>query len=66
MIGPRIDTFGQHAKGSLVGQKTVDDLRNELITPDIAYLRIVELGSAHGWKSAAVRGFVLELAKRVR
>jgi len=56
----------QHAHGSLIAQKDVDGLRNERCTPDMAYLHLVELATTWGWKSAAVRGYLVELAKRVR
>lgn len=66
MTSAPIGTFGQHATGSLTAQKIVHELRTERATTDTAYLRLIELAAEYGWKSAAVRGYFLEIAKRVR
>jgi len=55
----------QEALGVVVAQRLIDQMRAGEVTPDYAWLRHAELAAAHGGKSAAVRAFVVEMAKRV-
>jgi hypothetical protein len=50
----------EEAAGAIAAQQVVDAAG----PPDLAWLRVAELAARFGWKSTAVRAFVIELAKR--
>ena len=54
----------QEAAGAVAAQHAADRLRDEWATPSSAWLAFIELAGTYGWKSAACRAFVCELAKR--
>jgi hypothetical protein len=53
-------TVIEEAAGAVAAQQVVDAAG----PPDLAWLRVAELAGRFGWKSIAVRAFVVELAKR--
>lgn len=58
------DQVAETSIGALAAQKVIDELRDGA-DREVAWLRFVELAACRGWKSPAVRAFVLELAKRI-
>ena len=59
------DRIGQHATGALAAQRVKHRIREGADTAE-AFDRLLELADAHGVNSAAVAGYVAELAKAVR
>jgi hypothetical protein len=59
-------TATQEAIGAIEAQKAIASLQRDDISPAGVYLALVELAASSGWKSASVRSFVLELAKRTK
>ncbi len=64
MSGRNLDKIALEAVGALAAQSVVSRVRDQWATPAVAWLACAELVAMHGWKSAAVRSFVTELAKR--
>ena len=61
-----INPIALEATGALEAQRVVEALRAETLASDHIWLAFVVLAVRHGWKSAACRAFVAELAKRAR
>jgi len=57
-------SVAQVAEGALAAQEAIDRLHEEWATPDLAWLAMIEVAAKFGWRSAATRAFVHELAKR--
>lgn len=51
------------ALGGLAAQRVRDAIQREEMTVDHAWLMFCELAATHGWKSAACRAYLRELAK---
>jgi hypothetical protein len=60
VVPMRPAAVAEEAEGAIAAQQVVDAAG----PPDLAWLRVVELAARFGWKSTAVRAFVIELAKR--
>ena len=56
----------QASLGALEAQRVIAGIQGGTLAPDHAWLAFVELAAVHGWKSAACRAIVVELAKRLR
>ena len=55
----------QASVGALEAQRVIDGIQSGRLAPAHAWLTFTELAAVHGWKSAACRAVVVELAKRV-
>lgn len=58
------DAALQPALGSRKAQDAIDDKKAERSTDDVFWLRACEIAGAAGWKSAAMRAYIVELGKR--
>ena len=58
------DSGRQQAVGAIEAQRVIGGLQRSATTTDEAWLAFVTLAASAGWKSAACRAFVVELAKR--
>ena len=56
----------QACVGALEAQRVIAGIQAGALAPDHAWLAFVELAAVHGWKSAACRAVVVEMAKRLR
>lgn len=54
----------EQAVGCVEAQNLIAGLQGDSICSDHAWLAFVQLAARFGWRSAACRAFVLELAKR--
>jgi hypothetical protein len=52
-----------HCEGAVTAQKTIAEIRDGA-TPELAWLRFVELATRHGWAAPACRAYVVEISKR--
>jgi hypothetical protein len=58
------DAVTQEACGSIAAQHLLRSIADEGRSSEHAWLEFIQLASQHGWRSAACRAFVVELAKR--
>ena len=54
----------QESLGSIEAQLVINRLQDESIGLETAWFQFVQLAARHGWRSAACRAYVAELAKR--
>jgi len=52
------------ATGQFEADRIIDGIRDDLLTPDIAWFTFLDLASKSGLRSASCRAFVIGLAKR--
>ena len=57
------DAVTQEAVGSIEAQQVIRRLQDESIGLETAWFQFVTIAARHGWRSAACRAYVAELAK---
>ncbi len=54
------------AVGAFQAQRSVEALQRDEIEPAGVWLALIEIAARWGWRSPAVKAFVVELSKRAR
>jgi hypothetical protein len=50
--------------GGIEADRLIEGLRADLLTPDCAWFRFIELAARQGWRSEGCKSFVMTLANR--
>ena len=64
MRGHVTDSVIETSVGATEADRLIEGLKTELLTPDCAWFRFIEIAARQGWRSESCKVFVMTLAKR--